>query len=320
MNTRVGKRMNVVVIAGGVGGARMALGFVNRPEVNLSVVVNVGDDDWFHGLRVCPDLDTVLYTLAGVVNPKHGWGVNGDATRALSVLQRLEAPDTWMTLGDADLGLHIYRSAALSAGKSLTQVMELIALRFGLEAALLPVTDDECPTLIEGTTGTLRFQEWFVRDRGQPAVKAVVTESAKHALVTAEVQTALREADLIVFAPSNPILSIGPMLSVGNFRALLSECGATRIAVSPLIGGKAVKGPLVQLLHDLGETVSSEAIATRYDGLLDAFVIDADDEVEADWRASVRYQVVQMPTLMSDADKSRELASRILSLAEGLSA
>lgn len=314
MTSKNSRVMKVVVIAGGVGGARMALGFSQLPSIDLSVVVNVGDDDCFHGLEVCPDLDTVLYTLSGVVHKAQGWGVENDATRALSTLRRLEAPDTWMTLGDADLGLHIYRTRELRAGRSLTDVMAHAAKKFGLEASLLPVTDGKSPTRIVGVDGPMRFQEWFVKSRGTLTVTGIVFESANRVEVTAQVRAALNDAELIVIAPSNPRLSIDPMLAIPGFRDLLVHAKAQRVAVSPLIAGKAVKGPLVQLLQDLGAPVSSEAIARHYAGLIDAFVIDETDDADFSDVSPSRDHVetLSMPTLMTDAGRSRELALRIL--------
>ena len=311
------QKMKVAVVAGGVGGARMALGFARIPELELSIIVNVGDDDSFHGLKVCPDLDTVLYTLAGIVNRSQGWGVTDDATRALDTLKRLESPDTWMSLGDADLGLHIFRTQALRSGQGLTQAMAHIALRFGLKPALLPVTDQECPTLVTSGHERLRFQEWFVKSRGAPRVTGITYSGALEAQVTREVVEAVSNAELIVIAPSNPILSIDPMLAVGNFRALLAGSKARRVAVSPLIGGRAVKGPLVKLLEDLQIPATSEAIAARYAGLIDAFVVDESEP--RDLQASIEkfVNVLKMPTLMSDETRSEALAGQLIAWHQG---
>ena len=306
----------VVVLAGGVGGARMALGFARIPSVDLSVIVNIGDDDWFHGLKVCPDLDTVLYTLSGVVNRSQGWGVSDDATRALDTLRKLESPDTWMTLGDADLGLHIFRTQALRTERTLTQATAHIAQRFGLRARLLPVTDQECPTLIECEQGRLRFQEWFVKCGGAPRVKKLTFQGAAEARVTSEVDEALSRADLVVIAPSNPILSIDPMLAIGRFRAVLSESKVPRVAICPLVRGLAVKGPLVKLLEDLKIPATAEAIAGRYAGLIDGFVADEGDEPLSGVEDCMR--ILKMPILMSDESRSRALAEDLLAWQQSL--
>lgn len=311
--------MKVVVLAGGVGGARMALGFHGVvPAADLSVIVNVGDDERFHGLLVCPDLDTVLYTLAGVVDRNQAWGVADDGTRALEVLRRLDSPGAWMKLGDADLGLHIHRANRLAQGASLTAVMAEVARAFGLACALLPVTDTPSPTLVETDTGTLRFQEWFVRDRAQPAVRGLRFPEAAAARLTDPAAAALRAADLIVLAPSNPWLSIAPMLEVGGMRAALRAAPGVRLAVSPLIGGKAIKGPLNKLMQDLSLGDSQADIAAAYAGLADCFVIDDSDAAEAAGiarRASM--EVVAMPTLIPDAPRAEALARRMLAHARG---
>lgn len=302
--------MKVAVLAGGVGGARMALGFAGiLPPTDLSIIVNVGDDDRFHGLYVCADLDTVLYTLCGVVDRTQGWGVTDDGTRALDVLRKLDSPGNWMKLGDADLGVHIYRTSRLRQGASLTAVTEEISRGFGLDCALLPVSDEECPTMVETATGLLRFQEWFVRDHAGPTVKKLCLDSARRARVTDRVRAAIGSAELIVLAPSNPYLSILPMLEIGGMRQALQQAPGLKIAVSPLIGGHAIKGPLVKLMGDLGVGSSNADIAACYSGFTDVFVIDESDVrdvVSIEKRCTL--QIAAMPTLISDAPRAAELA------------
>ena len=305
--------MKVAVIAGGVGGARMALGFARAvPAEDLDIIVNVGDDDRFHGLYVCPDLDTVLYTLAGIVDRAQGWGVEGDDTRALDVLRKLESPGAWMKLGDADLGLHIYRSSRLAQGASLTVAMEEARCAFGIRCGILPVSDAECPTQVETENGTVRFQEWFVRDRAQPVVKALRFDAALSAQITEQARKALLGADLIVFAPSNPLLSIQPMLAVGGVRETLQRARARKVAISPLIGGRALKGPLVKLMEDIGQDCTNEGIARGYSGLADLFVIDESDSQEAAEVGRANIKVVSLPTLIPDSARSEALARSIL--------
>ncbi len=304
----------VVVLAGGVGGARMALGFAHAlPEADVSVVVNVGDDDDFHGLRVCPDLDTVLYTLSGRVDTSQGWGVAGDDTKALEVLRILSSPDSWMKLGDADLALHIFRTAELRRGQRLTQVMAQVATNFGLKCHLLPVSDDECPTLVETGHGVSKFQEWFVRDRGAPQVKRLLFDAAAKASITREVRNAIEAATLIVVAPSNPYLSVRPMLAVGDMAKVLQQARAPKVAVSPLIGGIAIKGPLVKLMQDLGMEPNGSAIAKQYTGVVDAFVIDESDATQASaLRTLSGLEILSLPTLISDASLAARLAEALL--------
>ncbi len=304
----------VVVLAGGVGGARMALGFVRAlPATDVSVVVNVGDDDDFHGLRVCPDLDTVLYTLSGKVDPAQGWGVVGDGTKGLDVLRILKSPDSWMQLGDADLALHIFRTAQLRQGRRLTDVMAHVAKSFGLNCQLLPVSDAECPTFVETADGFSRFQEWFVRDRGTPAVKRLVFDAAAKATITPEVRDALESATLIVIAPSNPYLSVQPMLSVGGMASVLQQVSAPKVAVSPLIGGLAVKGPLVKLMKDLGLAPSGAEIANQYRGIVDALVIDESDigQIEA-LQTSSGLEILCRSTMIAHVSQATTLAGELL--------
>ena len=307
--------MKVTVIAGGVGGARMALGFAGVVAAqDLDIIVNIGDDERFHGLYVCPDLDTVLYTLAGVVDRSQGWGVADDATRALDVLRRLDAPGTWMKLGDADLGLHIYRSLRLAQGASLTETMDQVRHGFGVACGLLPVSDEECPTEVVTQAGVLRFQEWFVRERGQPAVKALKFEAARKARMSERARHALLAADLVVIAPSNPFLSIQPILEVGGVRQALQASTAVKVAVSPLIGGRAIKGPLVKLMQDLGHDCSNADIASGYSGMVDYFVVDmADADQAAQVERSGGMQVLQLPILIPDAARAVSLARSIIS-------
>jgi LPPG:FO 2-phospho-L-lactate transferase len=296
----------------------MALGFAGVvPAEDLEIIVNVGDDERFHGLYVCPDLDTVLYTLSGVVDRSQGWGVAHDATRALEVLRRLDSPGAWMKLGDADLGLHIYRSSQLARGASLTATMEEVRRAFGIGCALLPVSDEECPTQVETESGLLRFQEWFVRDRAQPLVKTLKFDAARSARITERTRDALLTADLIVFAPSNPFLSIQPMLELGGMRETLRRARGFKVAVSPLIGGRAVKGPLVKLMQELGHDPSNETIAAHYADLANLFVIDESDaQHAATVSRDAGIDVVALPTLIPDAPRAEALARRIISHAE----
>lgn len=315
--TATGQTVRVVVVAGGVGGARMARGFAACEGLDLRVVVNVGDDDWFHGLRVCPDLDTVLYTLAGVVSASQGWGVEGDGQRGIEMLRTLDAPDTWMQLGDADLAVHIHRTQRLAQGERLTQVTGHLARRFGVAAHLLPASDAECPTVVQTDEGRMRFQEWFVKARGAPRLRALDLSASGRATVTDEVRQAVAAADLIVIAPSNPILSIEPILALRGMRELLCESNAVRIAISPLIGGRAVKGPLTKLMGDLGLDVSLEVIMDRYRGLIDAFVLDESDSSHLE-RLSAKSEVelLAFPTLIAELSNARRLAEHVLAWAD----
>ncbi len=302
-----------VLLAGGVGGARMASGLAAvLPASHLTVVVNVGDDDDFHGLRVCPDLDTVLYTLAGRIDRAKGWGVAQDSTQALDTLKLLGAADTWMTLGDADLGLHIHRSLRLSRGQALSRITAEVARAFGVGVRVLPASDDAIATRVTTAEGTLRFQQWFVQRRCATPVTGLAYAGADTARPAPGVAQALAEADVIVFAPSNPLLSIRPMLAIAALAQALRASRAARIVVSPLIGGKAVKGPLDRLLRELGHPPGNAAIADFYAGWADLAVIDHGDAQDLPLFAAHGLQAFTAPTLMRTPQDGAYLAGCVL--------
>lgn len=302
----------VVLLAGGVGGARMALGLnAVLPAGALTVVANIGDDERFYGLNVCPDLDTLLYTLGGVVSRSQGWGVEADTTRALDTLARLGAP-AWMKLGDADFGLHIYRTWRLAQGARLTTVMADAARQMGLTARLLPASDDPVPTEVETESGWFSFQQWFVQQRAEPAVRSLRYRGADNARLTPDVAQAIAAADLILIAPSNPLLSIEPMLALRGMRTALLDAPAIRVAVSPLINGKAVKGPLARMLSDLRLPSGNAGIAGRYAGLIDGMVIDASDQGDAAALQERGLAVLSAATLIPELAPSAALARQVL--------
>jgi LPPG:FO 2-phospho-L-lactate transferase len=308
----------VVLLAGGVGGARMARGLVGcLPAGSLSVIVNIGDDEHFHGLTVCPDVDTVTYTLGELVHAQQGWGLAGDTANALAMLRKLGASDTWMHLGDADIGLHLFRARCLALGETLTVITARITNALNVQATILPASDDPAPTRVDTEQGSMRFQQWFVQHRALPSVRALwyMTE---HAQVSPAAAAALAEADLVVIAPSNPLLSIHPMLALPGFSEVLTTIRAKRIAVSPLIGGKAVKGPLDRILTDLGIGSGNEAVARLYGDMLDGIVIDeADKQDIGRLKAAGVPQVIVTATRMDDRQKATKLARTVL-LAGGL--
>lgn len=310
----------VVLLAGGVGGARMAEGLMRAlPEGALTVVVNVGDDDTFYGLLVCPDIDTILYTLSDRIDRGQGWGVANDTVNGLNVLRDLGAP-VWMKLGDADFGLHIWRNWRMSQGASLSEVTEECAARFGVRARILPATDDPVRTRLMTEKGPLDFQNWFVGERCQPAVREISYAGAEEAAASPQALAAIREADLIVFAPSNPLLSLEPLLSVQALREAVAASHAPRIGVSPLIGGKAVKGPLDKLLADLGQPGGAAGVAARYKGLIDGFLVDSGDVndiavIEAD---GIRVHATDI--LMRDPAGAERLARELIGFAQGVGA
>ncbi|MBK8026363.1 MAG: 2-phospho-L-lactate transferase [Chloroflexi bacterium] len=269
---------NVVVFVGGVGGAKLAHGLAQiLPPERLTVIVNTGDDFWHYGLRICPDLDTVTYTLAGVVDPANGWGLRGDTTAMLDALRRFgEQP--WFRLGDQDLATHLLRTLALRDGQRMTDISARLTKSLGIAHTVLPMTDDPVATMIQTIEqGELDFQEYFVRYRWQPTVKAIRYAGAEAAQVTPEVQKALLDADVILFGPSNPWLSIEPILSVTGMRALIAGRPVPRVALTPIVEGQALKGPAAKIAAELGYEVSPQTVANAYRGVINGFVYDVRD-------------------------------------------
>jgi len=266
--------MRVVELSGGVGGARLARGLAALPEVDLTVVVNVGDDASNHGLHISPDIDTVVYTLAGVEGPQ-GWGRAGDTFHMNEELARFGVDNTFQ-LGDRDLALKLFRTNLISDGEPLSSITTDIARSFGLDSSVLPVTDDRVRTMVRTDSGWLSFQEYFVARRHQDQVLELRFDGAGTALPAPGVIEAIETADLVVIGPSNPPLSIWPMLAVSEVRAAV-ERRRPVTAVSPLIGGKTVKGPADRVLASLGLPPGNAGVAGAYEGLIDRLVIDTSD-------------------------------------------
>jgi LPPG:FO 2-phospho-L-lactate transferase len=305
--------VNVTVLSGGVGGARFVQGLLDANDpAGVTVVGNVGDDLEVFGLHVSPDLDTLLYTLGGVADEERGWGRAAEAWTSLETARELGA-DAWFQLGDRDLGLHLARAEALERGEPLSAITERFARALGIAAQVLPATDDRLRTWIQTADGELPFQEWFVHRRHEPEVVGVRFEGAEAARAAPGVLDALGDADLIVIAPSNPFVSIGPILAVDEIRAAIVRRRAPAVAVSPLIGGRAVKGPADRMLRRLAGGTDPSHVAGCYQGLIDALVYDeSDGEVELEVRPIVTR------TLMTDAGSRRRLAEAALEAAAAL--
>ena len=308
----------IVALAGGVGGAKLAQGlYLALPPDTLTVVGNTADDFEHFGLRISPDLDTVLYTLAGLANPATGWGIAGDTFRALELLKRYGAAD-WFLVGDLDFATHIRRSELLRAGQTLTAVTAALARGLGLRAALLPMCDEPVATVVETPDGPLPFQDYFVRRRHEDPVSAVHFAGVEEATVPEGVAAALRQAEAIVLCPSNPIVSLGPILAVPGLRALLRDAPGVKVAVSPIVGGRALKGPDDRMLAGLVYDVSSLGVARLYQDLLDGFVLDATDAALAPEIAALGPRALVTQTIMGDADDRRRLAEEVLAFAREL--
>jgi LPPG:FO 2-phospho-L-lactate transferase len=299
--------MKVAVLSGGVGGARFLRGLIGVVDpVDVTIVGNVGDDVEVLGLRVSPDLDSILYTLTGLADDERGWGRADESWRALETVAELGGA-SWFHLGDRDIGLHLVRTELLREGVPLSEVTERIAHALGLQAALLPATDDPLRTFLETPAGTFPFQTWFVARGHRDEVDAVHFAGAPEARAAPGVLDALRGADLIVIAPSNPYVSIGPILAVEEIRDALVSRRVPCVAVSPLVGGRAVKGPADRMLARLAGGTTPEHVASCYDGLIDVVVVDESDAPDSPVRGVGRTVVTQ--TLMSDVPSARRLAA-----------
>ena len=304
--------MKAAVLSGGVGGARFLRGVVSVIESdNITIIGNVGDDIEVLGLHVSPDLDSVLYALAGVADEERGWGRAGETWNALATVADLGG-DAWFRLGDRDIGLHLIRTQLLREGAALSAVTARLAATLGLGCALIPSTDDPLRTFVETPAGTFSFQEWFVARAHRDDVDAVHYAGAADARPAPGAIEAIEAADVIVITPSNPYVSIGPILGVEEIRAAVERRRVPCVAVSPLIGGRAVKGPADRMLARLAGGTSPAAVAGCYPGLLDALVFDEQD-APAELPDGVRPIVTR--TLMVDDDARRRLALAVLDAA-----
>jgi len=307
----------VLALTGGIGGAKLALGLqgVLAPGA-LTLVVNTGDDFEHLGLSISPDVDTTIYTLAGVANAELGWGRAEETWSFMTELERLGA-ESWFRLGDKDLALHIERTRRLAAGETPTAIIDHVTRRFGLCTHVLPMSDDRVRTMVDSDAGTLSFQRYFVERRCTPVVRRIRYEGAERAQPNAAALELLAHGALtaVIICPSNPYLSIDPMLAIAPWRAALRASAAPVIAVSPLIAGQAVKGPTAKIMRELGVEVSPRTIVAHYADLLDGFVLDAADAALA---AHIDLPVCTAPTLMRSLADKQQLARRVLEFAYSL--
>jgi LPPG:FO 2-phospho-L-lactate transferase len=291
----------VVLLVGGVGGAKLAYGMaqVLDPD-DLTIVVNTGDDFWYYGLRICPDMDTILYTLGERVDKGQGWGMANDTTQMLGALARY-GEDTWFRLGDLDMATHLVRTNMLREGASLTAVAGRLKRSMNIQHNVFPMTDDEVPTIVETVEwGEMAFQTYFVRHRWQPQVLRLHYRGAEKATPPQPVLDAIGEADAIVIGPSNPWLSIAPILEIKALRAAVVARDVPRVAVSPIVGGKAIKGPTAKIMHELGLAPSAREVALYYGDVINGFVYDkTDDGLELAFLRTGKEQTV----MRTDRDK-----------------
>jgi len=306
----------ILALAGGVGGAKLALGLARvLPPEKLTIVVNTGDDEVFHGLHVSPDLDTMMYALAGLTNQRTGWGLADDTFNALGMLGRYGNP-TWFNLGDKDMATHIRRTELLRQGWSLSEATHELCQRLGVQHRIVPMSDDRVRTIVETGEGDLTFQVYFVQKQCQPVTRGIRFVGAESARASPGFLAALESATALVFCPSNPFLSIAPILAVPGVRERIVSFSGVRVAVSPIVGGEALRGPAAKLLGELGHDVSCLGVARQYLGLCDIFLIDAVDAQHADAIGNLGIRAEVASTIMTtDEDKVR-LATHICRLLE----
>lgn len=308
----------IVALAGGVGGARMADGLQRAvPPGELTVVVNTADDFAHYGLHISPDLDTVMYTLAGIADPVNGWGIAGDTRHTLDAIARY-GRDPWFLLGDQDFATHILRTERLRGGEPLSAVTRELATALGIPSRIVPMTDDRVATLIETPDGTLDFQDYFVGRRQRDRVLGVTFAGIERSTPSEAALAAIGAADAVVIAPSNPIVSIGPILAVPSMADALRATPAPVVAVSPIVGGKALKGPAASMLESLGHEVSARGVARIYGTLIDGLVIDETDRALTPEIELLGVRVLVTGTVMGDGPDRERLAREILDFARSL--
>jgi LPPG:FO 2-phospho-L-lactate transferase len=305
---------NVTALAGGVGASKLLLGLygVMDPR-DLTVIVNTGDDIALHGLKISPDLDIVTYTLAGIVDAAKGWGYRGETFHALKRLAAFGRVN-WFNLGDRDLATHIHRSAMLAEGKLLSDAAEAIRLALGVKSRILPMSEQPVPTMIDTAEGELHFQEYLVKRRAEPVVRGIRFAGADKARPAGGVLEAIRDADRILICPSNPLISIGPILAVPGIREALRARKEKVIAVCPIVGGKSLKGPSDKMLAELGHEPSALGVAKLYADFTGTFVIDPADTTQAKGIRKLGMKVEVVPTVMKTQTQKHKLARLLLAL------
>ena len=306
--------LRVTLLSGGVGGAKLALGFyaVLPPEL-FTVVVNSGDDLNLFNLRICPDSDILVYTLAGQVNEALGWGIRGDSFRALERAKALGATP-WFNLGDVDLGLHLYRSQALAQGLGLAEITRKVCQELGVKCTVLPMCEQYVPTQLDTGLGELHLQEYLVKHRAEPVVKALRFAGVDQARPAPGIAQAFAQSDMIVIAPSNPLISIAPILAVPQMGKWLKQSKALKVAVSPVVGGKSLKGPTDKMLAELGHEVSPLGVAKLYREYAQVFVVDRQDSAYKPQIEAMGMRCHVADTVMLDLQCKQRLAQSLLSL------
>src|ERR1700742_558134 len=309
-----GKKLRIAALAGGVGASKLLLGLYDVMDpADLTAIMNTGDDITLHGLKISPDLDIVTYTLAGIIDPEKGWGFRGETfhlLKRLAVFGRIN----WFNLGDRDLATHIHRTAMLADGKTLTDAAESIRIALGVKSRIIPMCNEPVPTIIESNEGALHFQEYLVKRRAEPIVKSIRFDSVEHAKPAPGVLEAIRDADRIIICPSNPLISIGPILAVAGIREALRERRESVVAVCPIVGGKSLKGPSDKMLAELGHEASAKGVANLYADFTGTFVIDLADESQRAAVESFGLKLAVIQKVMQSRSDKRKLARAVLTL------
>jgi LPPG:FO 2-phospho-L-lactate transferase len=311
---KTAKQISIAALAGGVGASKLLLGLYDVVDpARLTAIVNTGDDITLHGLRISPDLDIVTYTLAGVIDPAKGWGFRGETFHTLKRLA-IFGRVNWFNLGDRDLATHIHRTAMLADGRSLTDAAESIRTALGVKSRILPMSDQPVPTIIESDEGALHLQEYLVKRRAEPIVRGIRFDNVESASPAPSVLEAIRNADRIIICPSNPLISIGPILAVPGIREALRVRRKDVIAVCPIVGGKSLKGPSDKMLAQLGYESSAKGVAKLYADFTAVFVVDPADRSQAEAIQTLNMKVVVAPTVMRTRTDKRKLARALLRL------
>jgi len=309
---------SITCFAGGVGAARFLDGLSRvYPPDRITVIVNTGDDLEYLGAYISPDIDIVTYTLAGIVDEEKGWGIKGDTYRCMEQLERYSA-ETWFRVGDRDFATHLLRTAFLQQGFNLSEVTEKIRSALGVKVRILPMSNDRVATKIKTSAGLLEFQEYFVKRKFSDKVEDVTYEGANHAVPPDAVLSSLKTSEAIILCPSNPILSIGPILAIPGIREALGRARGKIVGISPIVGGKALKGPLDRIMADLGLEVSPFGVAKLYQGVLDGFVIDEADKHLGPRIERLGMKVVATRTVMNEPEVKARLAEETVKLAESI--
>lgn len=310
--------MNFVVFSGGVGGAKFAEGMARSVGADsLTVIVNTADDLELYGLSISPDVDTVMYTLGGIANAETGWGVTGDSFRNYEMLTDYGV-EPWFRLGDKDIATHLIRTNMLRSGATLTEVTRALCARLGIKSRVLPMTDQRVRTVVDTDEGLLTFQEYFVKKRCEPVLRGLIYEGVEEADATADALRAIETADTIIIAPSNPYLSVAPILALGGVRDALLNAAAPIIAISPIIGGEALKGPAAKIMIEMGKEPSAVTVAEKYSEFINGFVLDQQD-------AELQLDIITMglgplvtDTVMHTPDDRARLACEVVRYADQL--